>query len=252
MAAMDEFRAEREAVKHGTWKQKLSYFWEYYKWYVIIPVIIIAFISNHVYHLVTDPEEILHGVLLNIHNLESEESLSKLVDGFYEEHKIDTKEYVINMNSSLYWSTDENAASTNYQSGQALTAWIGAGSVDFMSGDLQAMTELAYKSYFADLSEVLTEEQYELYEPYFLYMDEAVIEQQQEAYDNFEDALDIPIPDCTKPEDMEKPIPVMIDMSQSEKLTSVYGDSTDTLVFCVAVNTPNEDMMLDFIDYLMK
>ena len=35
MAVMDEFKEEREALKRGTPKQKLAYFWYYYKWHVI-------------------------------------------------------------------------------------------------------------------------------------------------------------------------------------------------------------------------
>ena len=41
MAVMVEFKEEREALKHGTPKQKFTYFMDYYKWYVIIAVIII-------------------------------------------------------------------------------------------------------------------------------------------------------------------------------------------------------------------
>ena len=33
MAVMDEFKEEREALKNGTPKQKLAYFWYYYKWH---------------------------------------------------------------------------------------------------------------------------------------------------------------------------------------------------------------------------
>ena len=43
MAAMDEFRAEREAVKNGSFKEKLSYFWTYYKCYHSVPY-------NRLYH----------------------------------------------------------------------------------------------------------------------------------------------------------------------------------------------------------
>ncbi len=42
MAVMDEFREEREALKHGTPKEKFNYFMDYYKWYVIIGILVIA------------------------------------------------------------------------------------------------------------------------------------------------------------------------------------------------------------------
>lgn len=252
MAAMDEFRKEREAIKNGSLKQKLSYFWDYYKWYVIIPLIIIIMVGNTIYHKLTDPETILNGVLLNCYNLEEQAPTTELLETFYEKQEIDTSEYKVDLNTSLSYSTDENAASTNYSSIQVLMAWTGAGTLDFISGNLDAMVDLSYRGYFTDLTEFLTEEQIAQYEPYFLYMDQAVVEKRNEAFDKGEEADSIPTPDATQPETMEKPIPVLIDMSQSEKLTTVYGDSANALTFGVAANAPNQEMTLAFINYLMK
>lgn len=252
MAAMDEFKKEREAVKNGTLKQKLSYFWDYYKWYVIIPLVIIIMVGNTVYHKLTDPEVILNGVLLNCYNMEEQVPTAELIEAFYEKQEIDVSEYKVDLNTTLSYSTDESAASSNYSSIQVLMAWTGAGTLDFLTGNLDAMMELAYRGYFVDLTTFLTAEQITLYEPYFLYMDQAVVEKRSEAFDNGEDANSIPTPDETKPETMEKPIPVLIDMNQSEKLTTVYGDSADALTFGVATNVPNKDMTLAFIDYLME
>lgn len=52
MAVMDEFKEEREALKRGTPKQKLAYFWYYYKWHVIISVIIIGMLVSFIYQFV--------------------------------------------------------------------------------------------------------------------------------------------------------------------------------------------------------
>ena len=51
MALMDEFKEERKSVlQNGTIKQKISYIWDYYKWHIIIPIIVvialISFIVN--------------------------------------------------------------------------------------------------------------------------------------------------------------------------------------------------------------
>lgn len=252
MAAMDEFRKEREAIKNGTLKQKLSYFWDYYKWYVIIPLIIIIMVGSTIYHKLTDPEVILNGVLLNCYNTEKQDATLEFVELFYEAHDIDTKEYKADFNTTLSYSTDENAASSNYNTMQVLMAWTGAETLDFLTGNLDAMVDLSYRGYFVDLTSFLTKEQIELYEPYFLYMDQTVIEKRSDAFDKGEDPDSILTPDATKPETMEQPVPVLIDMSQSEKLTEVYGDSANALTFGVAANAPNKDMTLAFIDYLMK
>ncbi len=247
MAAMDEFRKEREAVKNGTFRQKLSYFWDYYKWHAIIPTVIIICIASFIYHKFTDPETILNGILLNTYSIESDSS--DLMNGFYEEQEIDRKLYDISLNTTLSYYTEKDAATSNYQTLQALMAWTAAGQVDFISGDLEAMTELAYKGYFDDLREILTEEQIAQYEPYFLYMDQAVIEKRNEAYDNQEDASLISIPECDKPETMEKPIPVLLNLPPGESLVKAYGYDTNEIIFGIPSNAEHLEMALHFIEY---
>jgi hypothetical protein len=51
---------------------------------------------------------------------------------------------------------------------------------------------------------------------------------------------------------MKNPIPVMIDMSQSKKLTEVYGETFDVLALGITVKETNKDMTLKFLEYLME
>lgn len=248
---MDEFKEERERIKNGTFKQKASYFWEYYKWYVIVPVIVIAFLGTTIYQKITAPEVILNGVLINTYSTESEASCEEIIADFSEAQKIDTEEYAVTLNTTMSYITDDTSGTANYESIQALMAWIAAGSVDFISSDHAAMTDLAYNGYFVDLRNFLTKEQIAEYEPYFLYIDGAVTVALDEAFDKNEDASSISIPDCTKPETMEDPIPVMIDLSKNEKLSKIYSDS-DALAMGIAENAPNKDMLLSFLEYLIK
>lgn len=249
MAVMSEFKKERENMKDAPFKMKLQYFWDYYKWYVIIPVVIIIALSNYIYHAVTDPETILNGVLLNCGYLETADASTALIQGLYEEYEIDTKEEEITFNTTLTYSSADNA--DNYSSTQALMAWSSAGVLDFMCADKDAMTELAYKGYFADLRETLTEEEQALYEPYFLYIDQGVIDQINEAYDNMDNTFVPVYPDCTKPEEMKEPIPVMIDVSATE-LMDIYADSTDTLAYGIVAQSEHKDMVLKMLDYIIE
>ena len=142
MALMDEFREERENVKNGTLKQKLSYFWDYYKWYVIVPLIVIVFLGTTIYQKVTAPEIVLNGVLLNTYNTNADEGRQKVINDFSELQKIDTKEYEVTLNTSMTLIADDTSGTANYESMQALMAWVAAGSVDFISADHAAMTDL--------------------------------------------------------------------------------------------------------------
>lgn len=249
MALMDEFREERENIKNGTWKQKAAYFWEYYKWYVIVPAIIIISLVWYIHHMVTKTDDVLHGLLINAHNVEAQTTADEIAADFIEEMKIDTKEYSVTFNTSVTYIANDTSGTANYETTQAMMAWIAAGTIDFMSGDMDAMTDLAYKQYLVDLREVLTKEEIAQYEPYFLYIDQAVIDARSKAFENNEDGSDIEIPDCTKPETMEKPIPVLIDMSKCEALSEIYGE-TDNLALGIANNAPNVETVVDFLEYL--
>lgn len=68
MALMSEFKEERDAVlKHGTPKEKIAYIWEYYKWHIIIPIVAIILAVTFIVDIVTAPDVLLNGVLLNVY-----------------------------------------------------------------------------------------------------------------------------------------------------------------------------------------
>ena len=73
MAVMDEFKEEREALKHGTPKQKFTYFLDYYKWYVIIAVLVIAAGTYTIYEIVTKKDTAFYVCLLNTLELDAAE-----------------------------------------------------------------------------------------------------------------------------------------------------------------------------------
>lgn len=250
MAAMDEFRAEREAVKNGSFKEKLSYFWTYYKWYAIIPFLIIVCIISFIHENATATDTVLNGILLNINPIEGDPS--DLTNGFYAEQDIDRKLYDINLNTGLSYHPESTNNTSAYATIQALMAWNAAGELDFICGDQSAMTALAYKGYCTDLSKLLTEEQFAGYKPYFLYIDQDVVDQRNEAYEKNIELSSIPIPDPDKPETMKKPVPVLLNLPPGEALVQAYGDITDTIIFGICSNATNKEMAMNFIKYATK
>lgn len=251
MALMDEFKEERKAVlQNGTTKQKISYIWDYYKWHILIPVIIVIAGISWIVNIITAPDIILNGVMMNIYKMESDFSGEELVNGFYDAHEIDSKEEEINLNMNLYFNSD--SANDNYQTLQVLMAWHSADSLDFITSDLSAMTDLTYRGYFSDLREVLNADQLAMYEPYFLYIDQDFFIKRSEKIDEMEDVSDMTYPDPTKPEDMVDPIPVMIDISKSKKTADAYAGTKDIIAFGITANVQNTKTTLNFLDYLME
>lgn len=269
MAVMDEFKTERESVKNGGFKAKFRYFWEYYKWYAIIPLVVIIVLVNFIYHRNTDPETILEGIFLNVYNDDGEYTMSDLATDFIKEQNIDSSESNASFNTSLSYVSEVklqerleaeeddamnemSASQINDSTRQVLMTQDSAGILDFIAGPQDCMHELLYSENFADLSEVLTEEQYARYEPYFLYIDIAVLEKRQEAYDNMEDTSSIPLPDMTTPENMSQPVPVLIDISHCKDIVNAYGYDAGPLAFGIMSNSKNKDTTLEFIDYIMN
>ncbi len=254
MAAMDEFRAEREAIKHGTWKQKLGYFWDYYKWHTIIIGIVVCAIISITYNIITQKDKALSGILLNAYEYDMENPETNLVDEFIELANIDTSEYEVILNTGLSYLPEdaEGGSSYNYSTSQVITAQSGAGELDFVAGPHSSIKDWAYKGLFLDLRKILTDEQLKVFEPYFLYIDEGIIEQRAEAWDKMEDVSAIAIPESLSPEGMSKPVPVMLDMTKSQKLLDAYGYDIENLAIGVVSNASNVENTLTFLEYLLK
>ena len=253
MPLMNEFKKERESVKNGPLKQRAAYFWDYHKWHVFLALIIVVFVTNLIYNFATEPEIILNGVLLNSTVWDSENSSADLGSTFLTEQNIDTAEYAVHFNNSLYYIAAEPSKiiSSNYQTMQTILTQSAVDKLDFLTADLNSMIDLAYKDLFWDLTDILNKEQQALYEPYFCYIDMTVVRELDEVNARNEDVSYIEYPDHTKPEAMVEPVPVLIDMSQSETLSAAYNNAYDALAIGI-MNDTNLKTMLLFIDYLMQ
>ena len=248
MAAMDEFRKEREAIKHAPFKEKVNYFWDYYKWYVIIGILVIVALTSFIYNTVTKKDVLLNGILLNVYQTESD--MDGVVKGFYEFEHIDEKKEEISLNSSLFYQV---GSSQSYQALQVLMAWSGAEQLDFITcSDVESMTDLAYRGYFTDLTEALNPVDVEKYKDLFYYMDEDVMIKRSEAITSGQVKEAFPIPDPTKPEEMSSPIPVFMKVSDSDLMRKAYGVEDEDIVLGILPNAPHPNMAVRFLNFIME
>jgi hypothetical protein len=98
------------------------------------------------------------------------------------------------------------------------------------------------------MREVLTPEQQEKYAPFYLYMDLALAEKIREDYERVSE-----YPDPTKPEEMEKPVPVALKLPADGAFTTLcYLYTADQAAVSVVGNTKNLDNALAFLDYIME
>lgn len=233
-------------------KQKIQYFWENERKHVIAFAIEIVVILALLVLLLTRKDSVLTGVLLNSSANVPKETVTVLNNELLEGAGLSTEKVKVELSNGInYYLNDESKKEDNYTLIQAIVEQMEKSKLDFLTGDQETVVVLAYSSFFYDLSAVLSEERLALYKPYLRYIDQAVVDQIKKAAESNTD-VEIKIPDCTKPENMEKPIPVMIDMSKYESLTAFYPDTTDPIVFAVFENTPVKETVQKVIDFIMK
>ena len=250
MTWKDEFKNTKKVLKNGTFKEKIDYLWYYYKWQFIFLILIIAAFTDIIYTNVTAKESVLQGIFLN--TLAEEDSSMKLRQNFLNAYPIDTDSQDILFDTSLYYSPDlvSDNIEDSYNTLEVILAKISVGEIDFMTAEANVLNYLAYQDYFLELSEVLTDEQYERYHPYFLYYDRAYAEYLKTL--NITDSTVISFPDPTKPELMDDPTPIMIDISNSVLVSEIYLNSATLYSFAFISNGTHTERSLDFLDYIMR
>lgn len=249
MPVMDEFKEEREALKHGTPKQKLAYFWDYYKWYVIGGAAVVAFIVSMIYQMVTSKETAFYALMLNGTEYNFMEDTSGNTAAFAEYAGIDEDKYQILYDTSVQIGTE---AGDDYDSSQKLMVYIAAGELDVMVSDADSLTKYAYQGNFKDLRDFLSEEQLEKYQDSFYYIDNAVVKEldaANEAYD-FDYVPDYGDPH--HPEEMEEPIPTGIFVNEDCPLLKDYFFRGEDVAVSVLINTERPELASCFIDFLMQ
>ena len=246
MPLMDEFREEREALKHGTLKQKLTYFADYYKWHAIITVIVLYFVISFAVQALTRKETALYVCMVNARASGSEDYITD----FAEFADIDLNSQELIFDTSISIQTEAPSESSRASS-QKLLVYIAAGELDVMITDAETIKIYTNNELFYDLREFLTPEQIERYKPYLYYIDMKAVQEWQEAMDNFDESFVPSYPDPRKPEEMEQPVPVGLCLKDREGFTDNFLFMNEDVVLAVLQNTKKSETVKQFIDYVM-
>lgn len=244
MELIDEIRADRERLRGKPWREVVSHIVTYYKFHILVVLAVLIALGSWIVSASREKETVLSGVLLNSlagNSLVTNGDTPAFSGDFLEELSLDPGKYALSFRTNLTYGIGENAYS-DYQSLTMLMSLVTAREVDFIAGDPQVLVSLAYQGYFGDLSRLLTREQQTRLEGKYLYIDLAVLEA-------MEAEAQPPIPDCRRPETMEKPVPVLLDLSESPVLRQVYPD---TVALGIAANLPHTENTLRYLDYLTK
>jgi hypothetical protein len=170
--AAAEIRAEqREALKNMTFKKKVAYFWEYYRWYVIGAIAGIAMLFSIVSHFVNQKPYGFYALMINSRDLDG----TQMAEDFAAYAGLDTESFACfidtNARTNINLTTEQEVAEL-----QRVLALAMAGDLDAVVTDGPTFNYYTYALLFMDLREILSAEELEAYEGRLFYIDQAEID----------------------------------------------------------------------------
>lgn len=253
MTIVESIKDQWRQVKEKPRKERWEYLWDYYKWHAIIFLLVIAILTQCVISMVNHKDAVFTGYILNCSVAGKDEDF---LNGFYEYAGInaDKEEAAIYTDLTLYDGQSKKNAETFHR----IMAGVAIQDADFVVGQPDAFRPCAYHTskIMVDLREFLDAETLEKLSDRLYYIDGAVLDQLIKPVG--ESVGPVIYPNPRKPEIMDDPIPVGIDISDRAALRDSYYYTTedtvdDTVVYIgIIANTARPELARQFIDYLFS
>lgn len=246
MAVMDEFKEERDSLREKPLKDRLHYFWDYYKWHTILTLLAVIIGTALIRDIVTRKESALFALLLNAYPISDDADDFK---GRYAEYAgIDTDAFDITFNSTLRMGQEPDEASMN--ASQMIMVHVAARDMDVMTMDTPYFSNYAYNGTYMDLRDILTPEQIAAYQDRLFYMDGAVMEELDKAREDPSADILIEYPDHSDPSAMSDPIPVGISLKDCDRFDEYYTYGKEEGFLGVVTGCPHIEHALSLIRFL--
>lgn len=242
---MSEYtKTEWKKMKDKPCRERLSYFWDYYKWPTIIAAVVVVAILYTVTAQMGKKEAVLSGILINS-SVPLEDPV--ILQDFCDEAGIDTKKQEIMLTTGLSLTADN--PTVGIMTYQRIHAGIAAKETDFLIATTDAFRQCSYDSshMLQDLRRFLSPEQLEGLEGKLYYIDGSLFEK---IYSEGEDTVVYPSPFA--PEEMTDPVPVGIDIRQCNEFLDSYYHTEEPVYFAVVANAPHPDRTLQFFEFMME
>ncbi len=251
MALMDEFREEREEMRNRPLKDRLAYFWEYYKWHTIGGIAAVAFIGTLLYTILTAKEDALYATFINY--APSDYATELVKDPFVAQSGIDTSKYDVTLDSSIR-ITFSLITSETIAGQEKVAAMMAASQLDVLVAEDEVFSSYVYQDAFLPLDQYLTAEEMEKYKDRFLYIDRGFLAEVQalEASGGFleHDAF----PDLTDPSTMKDPVAIGIYLDGAKLFEENYYRTNQDAHSCagIVINSRRPQLAHDLLIYLLE
>lgn len=245
MTIRETIRTQIRSMKDRSWREKISYFLEYYGGKTLLLLlglgIIVAF-------CVTLAAQKTPAFTATFFGAEPQPAAEDFLSGYIQAAGIDDQRNEVSILTYDDIQADAVISQDTYQSIEVFTAMAASHSVDCFAANTDFFLVYAYRDYAIDLRTVLRPSELDALAPYLRYIDGAL----RDAEDaNDAGATQKPVwPDAACPERMDDPIPVGIVLS---KATGAFAESypfaCDDPVIGVCANSDHVDNAAVFLWY---
>lgn len=149
-------QSEKEKLREMSFKEKVSYLWEYYRMHAFVFILVVAITSSVVYNIVKPKIETkLYAAMIN--NVITEEYLDQLEIKFAEHLELDPAAEKIELNPQFQFG-----GSPEYTMNlkQVLTTYVAAQDVDIIIAPESEFSEYALYGYMSTISDLLPTDLY--------------------------------------------------------------------------------------------
>ena len=154
--------------KRLSMRKKVEYIWGYYRWHILGVICGIAIIVSAVFRTITYKEPILSVIMLNSYDSITE-STDNGFEEFFKEYGYENFEEALELKQDLYFQENKELDQIDYENYEILLAMLIGGDYDVFLGTGDVYLEFANQGFFADLSEILSNDLVDKYEEHIIY-----------------------------------------------------------------------------------
>lgn len=266
MSVAKEIREEqKKALSTMSLKEKLAYFWDYYKIHTLVTAVVLAMAATFIYQYVTNKDYGFYAALVNASlNYSNSELAATWAEEFQEYAQIDPDEYLVYIDTSVTLAEgfDPQYALTNEEK---MLVMMQTGAVSSIVADTETFEKYARNEYFYDLKTTLSAEELEKYTPYLYYTDAAAFIDANDDTFYTEDEIVNPgdlIIDHRDPSAMEQPVAVGIILTEDNMIADAgyydylsgaeynYQGYPSDAVLGIPVTNKEPELVVRFLEYI--
>jgi hypothetical protein len=269
-SVIEEIREQqKKAFATMTPKEKLAYFWDYYKVHTIAAIAVIAFVIAFISSYRSNKPIAFYAVLLNANTLDDNATTAAAWnEGFMEYAGIDPEAWQVNIDTSITLSAD-GGDQYEVANRQKMTAMMHAGDIHAIVADTETFEGYARLDYFYDLSSTFSEEELAPYADLLYYTDGVAFDAETgdtlEEMEAAQEAIYSMTIDHSDPSSMEKPVAVGIRIPQTgnrlgdagyydyifENDYTFQGYPSEVMIG-IPLSVEDPELTLQFLDYLFE